>query len=138
MDQQLKELSDRKGDDRLYQFLHQIESSFRARMETKGKPIYPNVDFVSGSVYDARNSALFVHSDIRGRPRAGWLAHTEQRENNRLYRPDPCMSARKRDRLSPSTNGERTKNEEWCFADQFLDRRGCGLTCSPGTGKLWP
>lgn len=89
MDQQLKELSDRKGDDRLYQFLHQIESSFRARMETKGKPIYPNVDFVSGSVYAMLGIPRYLFIPIFAVARsAGWLAHIlEQRENNRLYRP---------------------------------------------------
>ena len=51
-DHMLKELSEKKNDDRLYQFLHKNRArSFRSRMETKGKPIYPNVDFVSGSVY---------------------------------------------------------------------------------------
>jgi citrate synthase len=89
MDLQLKELSDKKGDDRLFRFLEAIEKAFRSRMETKGKPIYPNVDFISGSVYTMLGIPRYLFIPIFAVARsAGWLAHIlEQRKDNRLYRP---------------------------------------------------
>ena len=89
MDKQLKQLCDKKGDDRLYQMLHAIEKAFRSRMETKGKPIYPNVDFVSGSVYEMLGIPRYLFIPIFAIARsAGWLAHIlEQRKDNRIYRP---------------------------------------------------
>lgn len=89
MDRMLKQLSEKKGDDRLYQFLDKIEAAFRSRMETKGKPIYPNVDFVSGSVYAMLDIPRYLFMPIFAVARsAGWLAHIlEQRKDNRLYRP---------------------------------------------------
>lgn len=89
MDRQLKELCDKKGDDRLFRFLDAIEKAFRARMETKGKPIYPNVDFISGSVYEMLGIPRYLFIPIFAVARsAGWLAHIlEQRKDNRLYRP---------------------------------------------------
>ena len=89
MDSMLKELSKKRSDDRFYQFLHKIEQSFRARMETKGKPIYPNVDFVSGSVYAMLDIPRYLFMPIFAIARsAGWLAHIlEQRKDNRIFRP---------------------------------------------------
>ncbi|MHC4882264.1 MAG: citrate/2-methylcitrate synthase [Planctomycetota bacterium] len=89
MDRMLKELSEKRSDDQLYQFLHRIENSFRARMETKGKPIYPNVDFVSGSVYAMLGIPRYLFIPIFAIARsAGWLAHIlEQRKDNRIFRP---------------------------------------------------
>jgi citrate synthase len=89
MNLQLKELSDKKNDDRLFRFLDAIEKAFRSRMETKGKPIYPNVDFISGSVYEMLGIPRYLFIPIFAIARsAGWLAHIlEQRKDNRLYRP---------------------------------------------------
>ena len=58
-------------------------------METKGKPIYPNVDFVSGSVYAMLDIPRYLFMPIFAIARsAGWLAHIlEQRRDNRLFRP---------------------------------------------------
>ena len=51
MEEFLQGLSEKKGDSRYYDILKTLEKEFRSRMEEKGKPIYPNVDFFSGSVY---------------------------------------------------------------------------------------
>jgi citrate synthase len=89
MDRFLKALSDKRGDSRLYDFLHKIETITRSRMETEGKPIYPNVDYVSGSVYAMLGIPRYLFIPIFAIARsAGWLAHIlEQRQDNRLYRP---------------------------------------------------
>jgi citrate synthase len=69
--------------------LKEIEAVFHERMEEKGRPIYPNVDFFSGAVYRLLGiePILFTPLFAAGRV-AGWLAHIlEQREDNRLFRP---------------------------------------------------
>jgi citrate synthase len=85
----LKDLSQKRGDLRLYEFLKQIEESFRARMEAKGKPIYPNVDFFSGAVYTMLGIERNLFTPIFAAARSsGWLAHIlEQRKDNRIFRP---------------------------------------------------
>ncbi len=89
MERMLKELSQQKGDLQLYEFLKQLEESFRARMEKKGKPVYPNVDFFSGAVYTLLGIPRYLFTPIFAAARsAGWLAHIlEQRKDNRLFRP---------------------------------------------------
>lgn len=89
MEEYLLELSRRKNDSRYYDILKQVEKTFRARMEEKGKPIYPNVDFFSGAVYNLLGIPKILFTPIFAVARvAGWLAHIlEQRKDNRLYRP---------------------------------------------------
>ena len=89
MEQFLLELSERKGDFRYYEILKEIERVFRARMEKKGKPIYPNVDFFSGAVYSLLGIPSILFTPLFAAARvAGWLAHIlEQRVDNKLYRP---------------------------------------------------
>ncbi len=89
MEEFLKQLSQRTGNGTYYEVLKEIERVFRDRMEEKGKPIYPNVDFFSGAVYrllgipDILFTPLFAVARV-----SGWLAHIlEQRIDNRLYRP---------------------------------------------------
>jgi len=91
MEDFLKELSDRKGDHRYYDILKEIEKQFRERMEEKGKPVYPNVDFFSGAVYTLLGIPKILFTPIFAMARvSGWLAHIlEQREHgNRIYRPE--------------------------------------------------
>ncbi len=85
----LKDLSQKRGDLHLYEFLKKIEESFRARMEAKGKPIYPNVDFFSGAVYTMLGIERNLFTPIFAAARSpGWLAHIlEQRKDNRIFRP---------------------------------------------------
>jgi citrate synthase len=89
MEEFLAELSKRKKDTRSYDILKVAEKTFRERMEEKGKPIYPNVDFFSGAVYDLLGIPKILFTPIFAVSRvAGWLAHIlEQRSDNRLYRP---------------------------------------------------
>jgi citrate synthase len=91
MEDFLKELSDKKGDHRHYDILKEIEKQFRERMEEKGKPVYPNVDFFSGAVYTLLGIPKILFTPIFAMARvSGWLAHIlEQREHgNRIYRPE--------------------------------------------------
>lgn len=89
MERMLKELSQQKGDFGLYEFLKQLEESFGALMEKKGKPVHPNVDFFSGAVYTLLGIPRYLFTPIFAAARsAGWLAHIlEQRKDNRLFRP---------------------------------------------------
>ena len=94
MEQMLTDLSKARGDSKLYDFLKQLEKSFRARMEEKGKPLYPNVDFFSGAVYTLLGIPTPLFTPLFAAARSpGWLAHIlEQRKDNRLYRPK-CLYA---------------------------------------------
>lgn len=86
----LLQLSEKKKDFRYYEILQEVEKVFRGKMETTGRPIYPNVDFYSGAVYRLMGipDILFTPIFAIGRV-AGWLAHIlEQRSNNRIYRPE--------------------------------------------------
>jgi citrate synthase len=85
----LEELSKKKNDFRYQEILKELERDFRARMEEKGKPLYPNVDFYSGAVYRLLGIPTILFTPIFAMARvAGWLAHIlEQRVDNRLYRP---------------------------------------------------
>jgi citrate synthase len=89
MEDYLLELSKKYNDMRYYEILKEVERVFRERMEEKGKPIYPNVDFFSGAVYTLLGIPKELFTPIFAMSRvAGWLAHIlEQREDNRLYRP---------------------------------------------------
>jgi citrate synthase len=94
MEEYLEELSRRKGDSTYLDVLKTVEKTFRARMEEKGKPIYPNVDFFSGAVYRLLGIPSILFTPIFAVSRvAGWLAHIlEQRKDNRLYRPKSLYS----------------------------------------------
>jgi citrate synthase len=89
MEDFLMKLSEKRNDFRYYEILKEIERVFRDRMEEKGKPIYPNVDFFSGAVYSLLGIPTFLFTPIFASARvAGWLSHIlEQREDNRLFRP---------------------------------------------------
>jgi citrate synthase len=89
MEQYLYELSEKYDDWRYYEILKTVESTFRERMEEKGKPIYPNVDFFSGAVYSLLGIPKVLFTPIFAIARAaGWLSHIlEQRSDNRIFRP---------------------------------------------------
>ena len=91
MEEFLRELSEKKNDWRHYEILKEIERQFRERMEEKGKPLYPNVDFFSGAVYTLLGIPKILFTPVFAMARvSGWLAHIlEQREHgNRIYRPE--------------------------------------------------
>ncbi len=85
----LEQLSAMKNDRSAYEILKEVESAFRERMEEKGKPIYPNVDFFSGAVYRMLGIPTRLFTPVFAIARApGWLSHIlEQRVDNRIYRP---------------------------------------------------
>lgn len=89
MEDFLKTLSEKYDNSRNYDILKKLETEFRARMEEKGKPIHPNVDFFSGSVYSLLGIPKELFTPIFAMARvSGWLSHIlEQREDNRIYRP---------------------------------------------------
>ena len=89
MEKMLEELSQQRSHCGVYEFLKRLEGSFRSRMETKGKEIYPNVDFFSGAVYTLLGIPRDLFTPIFAIARSpGWLAHIlEQRKDNRLFRP---------------------------------------------------
>jgi citrate synthase len=90
----LAELSQQRQHCGVYEFLKRLEESFRSRMETRGKPIYPNVDFFSGAVYTMLGIPRDLFTPIFAIARSsGWLAHIlEQRKDNRLFRPKALFS----------------------------------------------
>ena len=99
----LQKLSELKGNFTYYNILKEIETVFRGRMEEKGKPIYPNVDFFSGAVYTLMGIPKILFTPIFAMARsAGWLAHIlEQREDNRLFRPRSLYAGPEPRTLSP-------------------------------------
>ncbi|TVR92411.1 MAG: citrate synthase [Spirochaetaceae bacterium] len=89
IEEYLQELGKRKGNTQYYEILKELERAFRERMEEKGKPIYPNVDYFSGAVYALLGIPARLFTPVFAMGRApGWLAHIlEQRSDNRIYRP---------------------------------------------------
>lgn len=89
IEEYLKQLSDENSENSYYRILKEVETVFREKMEEKGKPIYPNVDFFSGSVYTLLGIPKILFTPIFAAARAsGWLAHIlEQRQDNRIFRP---------------------------------------------------
>ncbi len=85
----LEQLSEKNNDYKDSEILQEVRTVFRERMEEKGKPIYPNVDFFSGSVYSQLGIPATLFTPIFALARgAGWLAHIlEQRSDNKLFRP---------------------------------------------------
>jgi citrate synthase len=99
----LEELSRKKNDFRYQEILKELERDFRARMEEKGKPLYPNVDFYSGAVYRLLGIPAILFTPIFAMARvSGWLAHIlEQRADNRLYRPASLYTGTQERRYVP-------------------------------------
>jgi citrate synthase len=89
MEGYLQQLSEKNGDSTDYEILQEVRTAFRERMEEKGKPLYPNVDFFSGSVYRQLGIEPYLFTPIFAIARvSGWLSHIlEQRSDNRLFRP---------------------------------------------------
>ena len=103
MEEYLKELSEKKSDWKYYEILKEVETTFRERMEEKGKPIYPNVDFFSGAVYRMLGIPTKIFTPIFAMARvSGWLSHIlEQRVDNRIYRPKAQYVGHEQRRLVP-------------------------------------
>lgn len=76
------------GSSPLYEVALEVERV--AGEELKGKPIYPNVDFYSGIIYDKMGIDMDLFTPLFAMARvSGWLAHwLEQLRENKLFRPD--------------------------------------------------
>jgi citrate synthase len=89
----LRELADAimegKGETRWLDLSDRVREAMRTEMETRGKKIYPNVDFFSASVYTTLGIEMDLFTPIFAMARvSGWTAHLfEQYANNRLIRP---------------------------------------------------
>jgi citrate synthase len=107
MERFLEQVSEKKKDSRYLDILKEVERQFRARMEEKGKPLYPNVDFFSGAVYSLLGIPRVLFTPIFAMARvSGWLAHIlEQREHgNRIYRPESLYKGPEERRYVPLSN----------------------------------
>src|SRR5262249_27114239 len=88
----LQELADHvfaeSGRPARYELAVELEKEAAVLLGPKG--IYPNVDFFSGSVFQALGIPRDLFTPIFAVARvAGWLAHwLEQLKNNRIYRPE--------------------------------------------------
>lgn len=85
----LDRIAEKKGGSENFKKLKVIEKIMNREMEAKGKQIYPNVDFFSGSLYQMLGipTELFTPIFAIGRV-VGWTAHIlEQWEDNRIFRP---------------------------------------------------
>ncbi len=84
-----EELAAQGGDNHWLQTAEAVQAAMREEMDRKGKPIYPNVDFFSASVYYTLGIPLDLFTNVFACARmAGWTAHVmEQYADNRLIRP---------------------------------------------------
>ncbi len=78
------------GRPKRYEIAVELERLAAAAPSLGGKGVFPNVDFFSGSVYEALGIPRDLFTPIFAIARvAGWLAHwLEQLEGNRIYRPE--------------------------------------------------
>lgn len=67
----LELLSEKTGNRPYLEILKTVESTFREKMEEKGKPIYPNIDFFSGAVYRLLGIPSYLYTDLRPRAVGG-------------------------------------------------------------------
>ncbi len=89
----LREMADAimqgKDETRWLDLSDRVREAMAREMEQRGKPIYPNVDFFSASVYTTLGIDKDLFTPIFAMARVtGWTAHLfEQYANNRLIRP---------------------------------------------------
>lgn len=85
----LQRIAEKKGDTSGYDTLKAIEKRMNEVMQEKGKQVYPNVDFFSGSLYQLLGIEVEEFTPIFAIARVvGWTAHIlEQWEENRIFRP---------------------------------------------------
>lgn len=85
----LKPIASKTGGSENLDKLLIIEAEMKRIMEEKGKPIYPNVDYFSGSLYQMLGIPTDLFTPIFAIARVvGWTAHIlEQWEDNRIFRP---------------------------------------------------
>lgn len=93
--QLLNEFSTQKNNFSMVHMLNEIDRCFRQQMQNK--PVYPNLDFYSGSVYRLLGIPTDLFTPVFAAARSiGWIAHIkEQYQNNRLFRPSAYYSGPK-------------------------------------------
>jgi citrate synthase len=90
----LRELADEimhgKDETKWLDLSDKVRAAMSEEMEKAGKPIYPNVDFFSASVYTTLGIPMDLFTPVFAMSRiTGWTAHLfEQYANNRLIRPE--------------------------------------------------
>ncbi|HEX7052023.1 MAG TPA: citrate synthase [Longimicrobiales bacterium] len=77
------------AENRWLEISERVEQVMAEEMKARGKPIYPNVDFFSASVYYTLGIPPDLFTNVFASARvAGWTAHImEQLADNRLIRP---------------------------------------------------
>lgn len=90
----LTRIAEKTGGNENYRKLKIIEATFAREVQAKGKPIYPNVDFFSGSLYELLGIPVVQFTPIFAIARVvGWTAHIlEQWDGNRIFRPKSLYS----------------------------------------------
>ncbi len=85
----LRRLGAELGSSKWLELSDRVRDVMEREMEARGKPIYPNVDFFSASVYDRLGVPTDLFTNIFACARVtGWTAHIlEQLDDNRLIRP---------------------------------------------------
>ncbi|MGB9928756.1 MAG: citrate/2-methylcitrate synthase [Methanosarcina sp.] len=89
-----KQLAEAKKDMHWYNTAQAVEDVvFRELVEKKGKPIYPNVDFYSGVIYQYMDIPPQLATSIFAIGRvSGWIAHCfDQYEKKKVIRPRAFM-----------------------------------------------
>lgn len=84
-----RDLQERAGDTRWLDISRRVRDTMAEEMGRRGKPVFPNVDFYSASVYGSLGIPAELFPCMFACARMpGWTAHImEQREQNRLIRP---------------------------------------------------
>ena len=85
----VRKIAEKTGGSANYDKLLAIESEMARIMESKGKKIYPNVDYFSGTLYQMLGIPTALFTPIFAVARVvGWTSHIlEQWEDNRIFRP---------------------------------------------------
>ena len=85
----LRRLGEQLGSSKWLDLSDRVREVMEAAMKARGKPVWPNVDFFSASVYDRLGVPTELFTNIFACARiTGWTAHVlEQLADNRLIRP---------------------------------------------------
>lgn len=85
----LRDMTKEPHAETLFRTLERLEEHFVGLMVAKGKSIYPNVDFYSGTLLRILGLSPILYTCIFATSRVtGWSAHiNEQWADNRIYRP---------------------------------------------------
>lgn len=84
-----EKLAEKGGNTKWLEISEVVQRTMREEMEKRAKPIYPNVDFFSASVYYTLGIPSDLFTNIFACARvSGWTAHImAQLADNRLIRP---------------------------------------------------